>query len=164
MVHFQVGLRLPLDPAFVDFLIYVRALPAQIHPNAVRNVMSLIVLCRGNGIEFTHQILSLFFTPLRMVDNFLSLRSRKNRVVLFNPLPNRVDWKGKWLAVESRIRFPFRPLVGYYLKWDSVCHNSKLKPSEKRFLEMVSSTLGDEPQNQTKVYSTLDLLSLDNLA
>lgn len=61
IAHFQVRLRLPLDTTLVDFLVYVRAQPAQIHPNAVRNMMALIVFCHQNNIEFTHKILRMFF-------------------------------------------------------------------------------------------------------
>lgn len=125
--------------------------------------MALIVLCRRNGVEFTHRILRLFFTPLQMVENLISLRTRKNRVVLFNPLPNRVDWKAKWVAVESRIGFPFRPLVGQCLKWDPVTSSAELSMLEIKFLSIVFAALGYDQRSQTKVYSTTDLLDKESL-
>lgn len=47
--HFDVGLRLPMDPAFVDFLVYASVQPGQIHPNVVRTVFPIIYLCRRLG-------------------------------------------------------------------------------------------------------------------
>lgn len=35
MVHFLIGLRFPIDPAFAFFLNFVQAQPAHIHLNAV---------------------------------------------------------------------------------------------------------------------------------
>lgn len=78
IAHFQVELSLPLDPAFVYFLVFARAQPAQVHPNAVRTVMALIVLCRRLGVEFTPVILQHFFMPIRMTNNLLSLRPWRN--------------------------------------------------------------------------------------
>lgn len=68
------------------------------------------------------------------------------------------------MAVESRVGFPFQPLVGHCLKWDPVARNSKLSTPKKRFLSVVSATLGNDPQSQTKVYSTADLLNRDSLS
>lgn len=99
-----------------------------------------------------------------MVENLISLRPRKNRVVLFNPLLNWVDWKAKWVVVQCRVGFPFRPLVGYCLKWDPIVTNTKLSTSDKKFLSIVSAALGDDLQSLTKVYSTANLLSRDSLS
>lgn len=73
IAHFQVGLHVPLDIAFVDILTFAQAQPAQIHPNAVQNIMSLIFLCLRHGVEVTPALLQNFSVPLRMVDNLLSL-------------------------------------------------------------------------------------------
>lgn len=95
IAHFEVGFRLPLDLAFVDFLVYARVQPGQIHPNAVHTIMTLICLCRRLGCEFSSNILRMFFSSLIMTDNNQSLRSRKNKVQLFDSPPNRVEFRGR---------------------------------------------------------------------
>lgn len=141
IAHFQVRLRLPLDPAFVDFLTFARAQLAQIHLNEVRNVIALIVLCRSHGVEFTPALLQIFFTPLRVVDNLLSLHPHRNHVALVSPLPSIVDWKGKWVAVESRVSFLFCPLVGQCTKWAALPPNTVLSHYECQFLDIIGERL-----------------------
>lgn len=46
VAHFLNRLHFPLDPAFVDFLILIQSQPTHVYLNAVRYIMSLIVLCR----------------------------------------------------------------------------------------------------------------------
>lgn len=92
---FQVGLRLPLDPAFIDFLIYVQVQPGQIHPNTIRTIMALVVFCRTLDCELCTNTLRIFFSSLCMTDNNFSLRPRKNKVQLFDFSPNRVDFKSR---------------------------------------------------------------------
>lgn len=164
VAHFRVRLRLPLHHAFINFLTFVRAQPAQLHPNAVRNVMAFIVLCCRHGVEFTPALLQTFFTPLQMVDNLLSLRPRRNQVALFNPLPNRVDWKNKWVTVESRVGFPFHPLVGQCSKWSALPSNALFSDLERRFLDVIAEKLGTDPLTQTQVYCMADLLNRASLA
>lgn len=45
LAHFEVGFRLPMDPVFVDFLVFARVELGQIHPNAIRTLFALICLC-----------------------------------------------------------------------------------------------------------------------
>lgn len=71
LAHFEVGLRIPLDPAFVEFLVCTRVQPYQIHPNAVRTLFFLICLCRRLSFKLTMNILRMFFFSLRMSDNTL---------------------------------------------------------------------------------------------
>lgn len=53
LAHFEAGLRLPMDPAFGDFLVFARVQPGRIHPNSVRVLFALICLCRRLGCEFS---------------------------------------------------------------------------------------------------------------
>lgn len=41
--HFDVGIRLPMDPAFVDFFVYALIQQDQIHPNAIQTFFPLFV-------------------------------------------------------------------------------------------------------------------------
>lgn len=163
LAHFEVGLRLPMDPTFVDFLVFARVQPGQIHPNAIRNLFSLICLCRRLGFELSMNILRMFFSSLRMSDNTLSLHLRRNRVKLFDSPPNKIDFKGKWVMVESKVGFPFRPSVNEDYQWSQILYLSSLDPSEKAFLEAITRDLGDSRQTQTRVYSSTDLLSEESL-
>lgn len=58
--HFQVKLHLPLNPAFVDFLVFTKVQPGQIHSNVVRTIMSLVVFCHRLNSEMTMKILWMF--------------------------------------------------------------------------------------------------------
>lgn len=138
LAPFEVGLRLPMDPAFVDFLIYARVQPNQIHLNAICTILALIVLCRRLGFEFSINILIMFFSSLRMTDNNLSLRPRMNKVQLLDSLPNKVDFRGRWMMVESRIDFPFRPSVGEKIKWTQIKRTSSIDSSERAFVEAIT--------------------------
>lgn len=84
------GARLPLDPAFVDFLHFARIQPGQFHSNATRTVFALIVLCRRLGVERTSNIIRTYLTPLLHTGSTLFLRARKNKVILFYASPNKV--------------------------------------------------------------------------
>lgn len=126
--------------------------------------MAFIALCRRNGVEFTTKILCRFFTPLWMNDNVISLRPRRNQVILFDSLPYRVEYKGRWVAGESKIGFPFRPLIGQCRRWDSLPSNVRFSPSELKIIKVIAETLGEDPQSQTKVYSFEELLSGESLA
>lgn len=106
--------------------------------------MALITLCRRQDVEFTPIILQNFFMLLCMVDNLLSLHPRRNQVVLFNPLPNRVDWKNKWVAIESKLGFPFRPLIGHCSKWANLPSNTIFIEPEHRFMDIVARDLETE--------------------
>lgn len=126
--------------------------------------MALIVLCRRHGVEFTPAILQYFFMPLLSANNLLSLRPRRNRVVLFDPPPNKLEWKTKWVGVESRIGFPIRPLIGHCTKWNALPSNVTLSVHERALLDKIAAELGTNPVTQSKFYHTADLLSRESLA
>lgn len=86
LAHIEVGLRLPMDPAFVDFLVSARVQLWQLHPNAVQALFSLIYLGHRIGFELSMNILGMFYFALRMSDNTLSLRPFQNMVQLFDSL------------------------------------------------------------------------------
>lgn len=73
LAHFEVGLRLPMDPSFVDFLVFALVQPRKLHLNVVRTLFSLICLCRRLGCDLSMNILGMFFSLLCMSDNTLSL-------------------------------------------------------------------------------------------
>lgn len=108
---FQVGHRLSLDRAFVDFLIYVQVQPDKIHSYTICTIMALVVFCHTLDCELCINTLRIFFSSLCMTDNNFSLRSRKNKVQFFYLTPNIVDFKSRQVMVESKIRFPFLPCV-----------------------------------------------------
>lgn len=66
IAHFLNGRHFPLDLAFVDFLLLIKSQPAHINPNAIRYIMSLILLCRRVGVEVFELILRRFIFVLRM--------------------------------------------------------------------------------------------------
>lgn len=164
LAHFEMGLRLPMDHAFVDFLVFARIQPGQVHPNVVRTIFCLICLCRRLRFELTSNILRIFISSLQMLDNTLSLRPRWNKVLLFDSPPNKIDFKGRWLILQSRIGFPFRPCVNENFQWPQIQNVPSLRPSEKSFLEVITRDLEDNSQSQSRVYFSTDLLSEPSLA
>lgn len=163
IAHFQAGLRLPLDPAFANFLIFSKVQPEQIRPNTVRTIMSLIVLCRRYRCEMMMKIVRMFFSCLWMLDNNHSLRRLPNRVRLFDSPPNRIEFKGKWVMVESKVGFPFRPLIGKKDTWECLLRDVLLFRAKKRFVAAITLDLGSDPRRQTRVYRMADLLSEESL-
>lgn len=104
--------RFPLDLAFVDFLVLINSQPAHVHPNAMRYIMTLIVLCRRIEGKVSKLILQTFFSILRMNNKTFSIWPRSNIVTLFDAIPSNVlEWREKWLYVECRTGFPFPTLV-----------------------------------------------------
>lgn len=85
------GVRLPLDPVFVDFLHFARIQLGQLHPNAARTIFSLIVLCSRLGVEMTSNIIRTYFTPLLHSGSTLFFCPQKNKVTLFYAPANKVD-------------------------------------------------------------------------
>lgn len=159
LAHFLNGLRFPLDPAFVDFLLLIQSQPAHVHPNAIQYVMSLIVLCRRVGVEMTEMILRTFFSVLRMNNKTFSLRPRPNMVTLFDAIPNKVlDWREKWLYVECNTGFPFPPLVINLEAWRPVGKRPVYSEEDRRFLHFVERELGTDPKAQTKICCHLRVL------
>lgn len=144
-------------------MIYATVQAWQIHPNAIHTILSLIILCRL-ACEMMSIILSIFFSSLHITNNNLSLRPQKNIVELFDSPPNRVDFKSRWVVIESKINFPFHPLIGEKYQWTQISRNLILIPAESRFMTVVTRDLGSDPQTQTKVYSITDLLSDERLA
>lgn len=126
--------------------------------------MSLIVLCRRHGCEMTMKIVRMFFSCFWMTDNSLSLRPLPNRVRLFNSPPNRIEFKGKWVMVESKVGSSFRPLIGKKDTWECVPHDMLLPRAESRFVAAITRDLGSDPRKQTRVYRMTDLLSEESLA
>lgn len=152
IAHFLNGLRLPLDHAFAFFLNLIQAQPAHVHPNAVRYVILLIILCKRVGVELFELILRTFFSVLRMNKKTFSLRPHPNMVTLLDPIPNKVlDWREKWLYVECNTRFPFSPLVKSFEAWRPVGKRSNYSEYDKKFMDFIKSELGDNPKTQTKV-------------
>lgn len=99
-----------------------------------------------------------------MTNNNLSLRPLPNRVKLFDSPPNRIEFKGKWVMMESKVGFPFHPLIGKKDTWDCVPRKALLSKVEKRFIADMTRDLGSDPHRQTRVYSMSDLLSEGSLA
>lgn len=99
-----------------------------------------------------------------MTNNNLSLRPLPNRVKLFDSPPNRIEFKGKWVMMESKVGFPFHPLIGKKDTWDCVPQKALLSKVEKRFIADMTRDLGSDPHRQTRVYSMSDLLSEGSLA
>lgn len=163
IAHFKAGLRLPLDPSFAEFLIFARPQPAHIHPNVVRLVMCLIVLCRRLGVEPSMNLIRHFFSSLSMINNVLSMRPQNNVVSLFTGLPNKIRWTNKWVMVEAKHGFPFPPLVGHIRKWDALGSEPQWSEDELNFLTRIKDTLGDDPQTQSGQYAMDDLLSKASL-
>lgn len=98
----------------------------------------------------------MFFSSLRITDNNLSLSPRKSKVQLLDSPPNKVDFKGRWMIVESKIGFPFCSILGEKNKWTQIQHVSSLDFSEQAFVEAVTGDLRSRPRTQTHVYSTAD--------
>lgn len=160
VAHFMIGLRLPINPSFAFFLNFVQAQPAHIHSNAVRYILSLIILRRRIGVEVSKLIIRTLFSPLRMNNKTFSLRPRPNIVTLFDSIPNKVlEWRERWLYVECTTRFPFPPLVNSLEAWRQVGKNPNYSEFDKKFLDFIKNELGDNPKTQTMVFSTNDLLS-----
>lgn len=61
--------------------------------------------------------------------------------------------------IESKIGFPFCPLIGEKYKWTQISLNPILTPAVSRFMSAITRDLGSDPQTQTHVYSIADLLS-----
>lgn len=83
--NFLVGLSIPLDPAFCDFLDLVKCQPAYVHPNGVQYFHTLTILCRRIGVEVSELILRTFFTILGMNNLTLSHRPCPSVLTLFKP-------------------------------------------------------------------------------
>lgn len=115
--HLSASVHFPLHLAFVDILHFAKIQPGQLHPNANGIDFSLIVLCRRLGVEMTLHIVRLYFTPLRQVVSTISLRIRKNKILLFDAPANKVDWSKKWVVFESKVGFSFNPLIGEKHIW-----------------------------------------------
>lgn len=164
VAHFEAGLWLPLDPGFVEFLIFVRAQPAHLHPNVVRLIMAMIVLCRRHGVEVSANLVRHFFSSLRMVNNVLSMRPRAGVVSLFDGLPNKIRWTNKWAMIEAKHGFPFLPLIGQIRKWEALGSNTQWSDDDLKFLDIIKENLGDDPHDQEKYYKLDDLLSGASLA
>lgn len=64
--------------------------------------------------------------------------------------------------VESKIGFSFHPCVSEDCQWPQI-HPSSLDQSETSFLEAVTLDLGGSRQYQSRVYSSVDLLSEESL-
>lgn len=62
--HFLADVHFSMDPTFVDFLHFARIQPRQLHKNATRIILALIVLCRKFRVEMTPNIVRMYFTPL----------------------------------------------------------------------------------------------------
>lgn len=62
IAHFEAKLKLPLDPCFVKFFIFVLS-------NIVRFIVSLIVLCRRVNVDLTAHIMYHFFSPLHISED-----------------------------------------------------------------------------------------------
>lgn len=113
--------------------------------------MSLIILCRHLSCEMTMKIVRMFFSCLWMTNNNLSLQALPNRVRLFDSPPNKIEFKGKWVMVESKVGFSFRPLIGKKDTWDCVPRDVLLSPTESRFIAAVTWDIGSDPRKQTRV-------------
>lgn len=162
--NFLNGLRFPLDPAFLDFLLLIRSQPAHVHPNAMRYIMSLVILCRRVGVEVSELLLRTFFSVLRMNNKIFSLRPRPNVVTLFDAIPNKVlAWREKWLYVECNTGFPFSALIMNLEAWCPVGKRPNYSEIDKKFLDFVKRELGNDPKKQTKVFSTHILLTPESL-
>lgn len=46
--------------------------------------------------------------------------------------------------IESKIGFPFHPLIGEKYKWTQMSRNHVLSPLESQFLSTITWTLGSE--------------------
>lgn len=100
---------------------------------------------------------------MKVFDNNLSIRYLPNTVQLFDCTPIRIEFNCRWVMVESKISFPFHPLVGEKEKWNNATRNVLLMPAEVRFMFALSYYLGSDPRRQTRVYSMVDLLSEKSL-
>lgn len=159
MAHFEAGLHLPLDSNFIEFLIFIRAQPAHLHPNTVCFIMAFIVLCRRLGVGISANLVRHFFSSLRMVNNVLSMRPRQNVISLFDGLPNKIRWTNKWIMVEARHGFPFPLLIGQIRKWEALGSDTQWSDNDLKFLAIMEENLGKDPHKQEKCYRMDDMLS-----
>lgn len=81
--NFMSGLSVPFDSAFYNFLNLIKSKPAHVHPNRVRYLMSLTILCRRIGVEIFELILRTFYSIIRMNNLTFLLRPRPSVVTLF---------------------------------------------------------------------------------
>lgn len=87
------------------------------------------------------------------------MRPQANVVTLFDSIPNKVlEWREKWLYVECTHGFSFPPLVRNLEAWRPVGKKPNYSEYDRKFLNFVKSELGYNPKNQTKVFSTTELL------
>lgn len=91
-------------PTFVDFPHFASIQSSQLHLNATRMIMALIVLCR--------RIIWLYFILLRQTRPTLSLWPRKTKVQLFDAPTNKIEWLKRWVTIESKVSFSFHPMKG----------------------------------------------------
>lgn len=67
------------------------------------------------------------------------------------------------MCIESFVGFPFMPLTKNLEAWYPVPKkNSGYSESDLKILDFVKSELGDNPQTQTKVFSTTDFLNKES--
>lgn len=74
--HFEFGLQLPMDPFLADLLLLLQVQPAYVHPNTVRTIICFATLCRRLGVEPSKFLFSMFYYPVIMVENAISLWPR----------------------------------------------------------------------------------------
>lgn len=126
--------------------------------------MSLVILCRRVGVELSELILSIFFDILQMNKLTFLLRPFYHGFPFFNPDPNKVGlWGERRICVESSIRFPFNPLTKKLEAWHPVNKkNTSYSEFDLKFRDFFKSELGNDPYNQTKVFSIKNLLDKES--
>lgn len=60
-----------------------------------------------------------------------------------------MEFKGKWVMVESKVGFPFRPLIGKKDTWDCVPRDVLLSRAESRFITAVTWDLGLDHEDKS---------------
>lgn len=67
------------------------------------------------------------------------------------------------MCIESFVGFPFMPLTKNLEAWYPIPKkNSGYSESDLKILDFVKSELSDNPQTQTKVFSTTDFLNKES--
>lgn len=91
--HFEVGLRLPLDPFFYKFLDLKSSAPIDINLHMVRLLVCFAIVYRSLGFEPRISIFMYFFTvqsSSKKGGDLLGARSRPNKPQMFTEPPNKV--------------------------------------------------------------------------
>lgn len=104
--HFEVGLRLPLDPFVYEFLEATSAAPIGINLHTMHLLVCFVIVCQALGFEPRLPVFLHFFTLSKVgpkAGDLLDAPTRLDGPSLFiEPLNKVQNWNEHYILVKSR--------------------------------------------------------------